>query len=302
MDEVNTTTNNSVSSSAHAISINDVGLNESDAEVAWVRRCLPIFIQPQVDVDNENELVKVYYRFERDDTFGHLNCKLCIILAGEASYNRSMEKRENLVATFFYRTFNRKTYKRTADINYMEFRYVVANSNMTVYSYSFSCRNVNLSPNAPIPWTSIASYDHGGSQSWSQGEKGNVCCWFSLMHHYKIDSPFAEWTKDRNNSGVRPHIYLNTCNHMIGEKDNNPKLEKHFWIDYSFQEGDAEDALKFAVDHIPTKWNLYSIVCFWKATNGGAWCDRLISNNKLTHSRDSSYMAIPVPAKSQDLQ
>jgi hypothetical protein len=121
------------SSSKVAIAVNNVGTmygsSASDAEVSWMRRCLPIIIQPQVDVDNGNQLVKIFYRFERDPTSTQLHCKICIVFAGEASYNRIVESRENLIATFFYRTFNRKTYKRTADINYMEFRCVQSYSN-----------------------------------------------------------------------------------------------------------------------------------------------------------------------------
>jgi hypothetical protein len=97
----------------------------SDAEVAWLRRCLPIFVQPDVDIKNRNDLVKVFVRFERDGHSGHLLCKLCVVFAGESSYNRAQEGIENSLATLCYRTFNRRTYKRTADINYMEFRSVV---------------------------------------------------------------------------------------------------------------------------------------------------------------------------------
>jgi hypothetical protein len=97
----------------------------SAAELAWLRRCLPIFVQPEVDVANGNGLVKVFFRFERDDMTGRLDCKLCVVLAGEASYNRVWATRENLFATLMYRTFNRRTYKRTADINYMDFRCVL---------------------------------------------------------------------------------------------------------------------------------------------------------------------------------
>lgn len=96
----------------------------SSAEIAWLRRCLPIFVQPEVDIKNCNELVKTFFRFERDDQSGRLICKLCIVFAGESSYNRAQEEIENTLATFCYRTFNRRTYKRTADINYLEFRYI----------------------------------------------------------------------------------------------------------------------------------------------------------------------------------
>ncbi|KAJ0408707.1 hypothetical protein P43SY_001931 [Pythium insidiosum] len=223
------------------------------AELSWLRRCLPVFVQPEVDVANGNGLVKVFFRFERQADTGRLDCKLCVVFAGEASYNRVREERENVLATFFYRTFNRRTYKRTADINYMEFR------------------GVDLAPDAETPWESIFSFDHGGEQRWAQGEKGDVCCWFSLMHHYRVDVAFNAWRLD---AAARPLVFLNTCNHMIGERDNNPRLLKREWRDYACQEGDADDAFAYVVDHVPTKCNLYSLVCCWRARNGGGCCDR----------------------------
>ncbi|KAL7686532.1 hypothetical protein Plhal304r1_c026g0087311 [Plasmopara halstedii] len=231
-----------------------LGANDSNAEIAWLRRCLPIFVQPDVDIKNRNDLVKIFFRFERDDRSGHLNCKLCIVFAGESSYNRKHEKRENSLATFCYRTYNRRTYKRTADINYMEFR------------------NVDLNPAADVPWVSIYSQDHGGNQQWAQGEKKNIGNWFSLMHHYQVELERSAWKLHPQTH--RPYVYLNTCNHMIGEKDNNPTLSKFDWIDYPFQQGDDGDAFHYVVDHVPTKCNLYSYCLFWRARNGGGWCDR----------------------------
>eukprot|EP00644_Phytophthora_capsici_P001042 jgi/Phyca11/535918/estExt2_fgenesh1_pg.C_PHYCAscaffold_430073 len=194
-----------------AVSTSSVHLdtNATSAEVGWLRRCLPIFVQPDVDIKNHNDLVKVFFRFERNDETGHLVCKLCIVFAGESSYNRVQEEIENSLATLCYRTFNRRTYKRTADINYMEFR------------------NVNLNPDAAVPWASIFSTDHGGKQQWAQGEKKNLGNWFSLMHHYNAEIAHSDWKLHPQTH--RPYIYLNTCNHMIGEKDNNPKLsdKKH---------------------------------------------------------------------------
>ncbi|TMW66546.1 hypothetical protein Poli38472_004311 [Pythium oligandrum] len=246
----------------------------TEAELAWMRRCLPIFVQPKVDITNGNQLVKVFFRFEREESSARLDCKLCIVFAGESSYNRVYEHSENFVATLFYRTFNRRTYKRTADINYMEFH------------------NVDLSPDSAMPWESIFSCDYGGEQKWAQGEKANICCWFSLMHHYRVDVPYEEWKRD----GARPFVYLNTCNHMIGEHDNNPQMAKYDWTEYAFQEGDADDAFLYVVDHVPTKCNLYSYVCFWKAHNGGGCCDRHHTNS-VSRSGKSIYVKAPETSK-----
>ncbi|KAF4315463.1 hypothetical protein BBO99_00003902 [Phytophthora kernoviae] len=250
--------------------------NATDAEIAWLRRCLPIFVQPDVDIKNRNGLVKVFFRFERDDQSGQLVCKLCVVFAGESSYNRTQEEIENSLATMCYRTFNRRTYKRTADINYMEFR------------------NVDLSLNAATPWATIFSQDHGGSQQWAQGAKRNVGNWFSLMHHYCEEVPYTDWQIHPQTH--RPYIFLNTCNHMVGQQDNNPSLSKFNWIDYPFQNGGDDDAFTYVVDHVPTKCNLYSYFCFWRARNGGGFCDRHPGGKAVSRDGKSIFLKYPSTA------
>jgi hypothetical protein len=66
---------------------------------------------------------------------------------------------------------------------------------------------------------------------------------------------------------------------MIGEHDNNPTMEKHEWINYPFQEGNANDALFWVKEHIPTKENLYSYCCCCFARNGGGCFDRHVIYN-----------------------
>lgn len=146
---------------------------------------------------------------------------------------------------------------------------------------------MNLDPTSATPWGSVFSQDHGGEQQWSQGAKKNVGDWFSLMHHYRAEVSFADWKTCADSH--RPFVYLNTCNHMIGERDNNARLEKHEWVEYPFEEGDAQDAFQYVVAHIPTKFNLYSYLCFWSARNGGGCCDRHHAG-KVTRSGGSIYV------------
>lgn len=148
-------------------------------------------------------------------------------------------------------------------------------------------RNVNLDPTSATPWSSVFSQDHGGEQQWAQGAKKNVGGWFSLMHHYRAEVAFADW--EMCGDSHRPFVYLNTCNHMIGERDNNARLKKHEWVEYPFEEGDAEVAFQYVVAHIPTKFNLYSYLCFWSARNGGGCCDRHHAG-KVTRSGGSIYV------------
>jgi hypothetical protein len=107
------------------------------------------------------------------------------------------------------------------------------------------------------------------------------------MHHYSVEVPYEEWKIEDHSH--RPYVYINTSNHLIGEKDNNPQLEKHEWFDYAFEAGDDTDALHYALEHVPTKFNLYSYVCFWKAKNGGRWCDRH-QTGELTRTGQSIYI------------
>lgn len=153
------------------------------------------------------------------------------------------------------------------------------------------CRNVDLDPKAAVPWATIYSQDHGGKQQWAQGEKKNLGNWFSLMHHYHAEVAYADWKLHPQTH--RPYIYLNTCNHMIGEKDNNPKLSKFNWIDYPFQQGDGDDAFRYVVGHVPTKCNLYSYFCFWRARNGGGWCDRHPGGKSVSRDGKSIYVKYP---------
>lgn len=139
-----------------------------------------------------------------------------------------------------------------------------------LYVYVYS--GVDLDPRAAEPWRSVFTTDHGGEQQWSQGAKRNVGDWFSLMHHYRAEVPRAEWQLQPGTQ--RPLVFLNTCNHMIGQVDNNPRMAKFQWLDYPFEAGDPDAAFSYVVDHVPTKCNLYSYLCFWSARNGGGCCDR----------------------------
>lgn len=48
-------------------------------------------------------------------------CELSLVYDGEASYQYSNPLSYNRVATFFYRSFNFRTYNRTADVDRLVF-------------------------------------------------------------------------------------------------------------------------------------------------------------------------------------
>eukprot|EP00899_Mesostigma_viride_P005822 jgi/Mesvir1/15240/Mv06465-RA.1 len=110
-----------------------------------------------------------------------------------------------------------------------------------------------------VPWRELFSRDSAGEQTWSQGDRGNLGSWVSLYKHYRRSVPYAEWDKD----GHRPRVYLNTSNHLMGEKDNNPGIQpKYEWREYAVESGDFHRARWFARTHVKAKANLYSWMVF----------------------------------------
>lgn len=228
-------------------------------EIDWLKRCLPVIVQPQVDIKNQNQLIRIFYKFGIDEQKGQCICRICMIYASESSYSCKDQNVMNPIATFLYRSYNRKAYQRTADINYLEYR------------------GVDLDPNSPRPWQTIFTTDYSGKQKWSNGDGGNILLWFSLMRHYKVDIPFGSWKKYQET--FRPYLYLNTCNHLCGEEDNNLELEKYLWVNYAVQDGGAQAAHNFSQHHVPTKWNFYSLCLFCFAKNGRGCFDQTKQNN-----------------------
>lgn len=118
-----------------------------------------------------------------------------------------------------------------------------------------------------------------------------------MMHHYKADIHYKSWKKGTSQSH-RPIVFLNTCNHLIGEYDINVSLTKFEWSDYPIAPGNFEGANAYAKMHIPTKCNLYSLTFFWKTRNGGKFAGRR-RVRWITKAGDSIYMFDPT--LSQDL-
>jgi len=260
-------------------------------QLLWLRRCLPVFAQPEQDVRNGYGLQAVFVKFVGDE------CHVSHIYKGEASYDRWFPTCTNPLGTFLYRSFNYWTFRRTADIDDLVFR------------------GVDLNPDSDKPWASIWTLDHAGSQTWSQGRKFNCLC-YSFVHHYQEDVPFHSWSTyrepvvcsatpspvpsdseshkcysptcfssdihlsaspvhsllspplDRDTSSSRLHstrkscrplLYLNTMNHLIHPEDGNPSMTKNFWHTYPLFSGGRQEAEAYARAHVPHKWNLFSL-------------------------------------------
>eukprot|EP00850_Spirogloea_muscicola_P005135 SM000023S07591 [mRNA] locus=s23:340572:341806:+ [translate_table: standard] len=168
------------------------------------------------------------------------------LLQGEASYSRTDPYHVNHFATLFYMSFNRLVFGRTADLDYV------------------TLTDVRLHETAAggQPWRSLRTRDHAGTQTWSQGNKGNLLNWLSLFYHYQEDIPYDVCQK----MGDRPIIYINTANHLMGERNNNPGLPLQLWSDYVIMDGGVEEAEAFARNHIPQKpvlWAPWHGSCGW---------------------------------------
>ena len=48
-------------------------------ERAWLARCAPIFMQPEVDVRKGNGIVKLFFQFKHERE-GRLDCDLVVVL------------------------------------------------------------------------------------------------------------------------------------------------------------------------------------------------------------------------------
>lgn len=185
----------------------------------------------------------------------------------------------NRFGTWLYRSFNYFSYGRTADIDDLTFK------------------GISFDPDASDLWQSIHTSDHCGNQTWSQGSKTDFCTFYSLMHHYNADvarselelaSPaevvkaleqganvheplhFHDWKKGHNlySASVteekapgawfqRPILYLNTQNHLWGQRDLNPRLSKRMWYNYPVFFGNRADAEVYAQKHVPVKSNFF---------------------------------------------
>ena len=195
----------------------------------WVKACAPIFVQPRIDVQ-KNPLLAVFFDFQV-----HGSCEVILILAGESSYSSRHVCHENRIATIFYRSHNYRTYGRTCDVNYLEYQGVSLNQQ---------------------DWSHLFTTDYSGQQTWAHGHRGHIPWWFTLMRHYRATVPLGEW-EYLSEFQSRPLVFMNTCNHLMSEKDTNPSLEKTLWIHYPCFLGTKADALKFAKDKVPTKAHLW---------------------------------------------
>ena len=125
-------------------------------------------------------------------------------MKGESAYSRTTFPQPNRLLSFFYMTFNRLKYKRTADVDTLVFHGVSdpmypAPSVSVVSSDSEDDTSSHL-------WTYVELIDYSGdTQTMRQGDKLNAFHMFSLVYHHNAYINYEVWEFQ----GTRPLVYLN---------------------------------------------------------------------------------------------
>ena len=100
--------------------------------------------------------------------------------------------------SFFYMTFNRMNYKRTADVDTIIYHGVdLSNEKQDTHSSK---------------WSYIELVDYSGdSQTMRKGDKLNMLSFFSLVYHHNAYINYDVWTIWKG----RPIVYLNISSSSI---------------------------------------------------------------------------------------
>ena len=102
--------------------------------------------------------------------------------------------------SFFYMTFNRLKYQRTADVDTLVYHGVPDLSPSNIKKMN------NEKNQLDSLWTYIELVDYSGdSQSMKRGDKLNMLNMFSLVYHHNAYLNYNVWTMEHG----RPIIYLN---------------------------------------------------------------------------------------------
>lgn len=157
-------------------------MDNSNKKAKWLEQCLPIVIQPTIDVKNGCGLVCAFAQFEEEnydpsfdmthnDKKSPLNCVVNLIFKGKANYFRSRPTRSNIIINLFKRSLAFMRYKHTTDIKQIKFI------------------NINLEADGPN-WESIQTKNGSKNQTWVNGDETGCS---SSFIPYEIDIKRDEW-------------------------------------------------------------------------------------------------------------
>ena len=173
---------------------------------------------------------------------------------------------------------NFRTYNRTADVNRLVFEGIELSADAARQPQPQQPQQ------PPRLWSELFSTDYPREQTWSRGDKGSCCCWFSLMSHYNARIPESAWQRGSptaaaaappsSGGGVRgdedrPVVWLATSNHMMAERNLNSHINfPGGWRAWSMEDydphlGTRACAEAWAQSEVPVKTNFFSCCC-WK--------------------------------------
>ena len=125
-------------------------------------------------------------------------------MKGESAYSRTTSPQPNRLLSFFYMTFNRLKYKRTADVDTLVFHGVNDPADPTP-SLSVASSDSEDDASSHL-WSYVELIDYSGdTQTMRQGDKFNAFHMFSLVYHHNAYINYEVWEFQ----GKRPLVYLN---------------------------------------------------------------------------------------------
>ena len=138
----------------------------------WLQRNAPILLQPTVDITKANNpFLCLFYHFNTTNT----TCVLSLVYEGESSYEVHTPTTVNRFGSLCYRSYNYRTYHRTADIDHLAY-------------HQCNIQQQQQSPGSVVAdWEVLHTTDFSGVQSWSKGSKSQFGYYYSLMHHYDLE-------------------------------------------------------------------------------------------------------------------
>ena len=129
---------------------------------------------------------------------------------GESAYSRTTSPQPNRLLSFFYMTFNRLKYKRTADVDTLVF-HGVSDPMYPAPSVSVVSSDSEDESSSHL-WTYVELIDYSGdTQTMRQGDKFNALHMFSLVYHHNAYINYEVWEFQ----GKRPLVYLNISTIII---------------------------------------------------------------------------------------
>ncbi len=179
-------------------------------ETEGYTKTLPIFLLPEIDIKNGNELVAVFISKRQKNELS-----ITVIFKDE--------DHPSAITDFLYDIYRRFKYHRTMDVETFYYRYPEKNDK-----------------GIPIP---KSIYFHG---TYSKNQIFSP----KSVKHYTADIPFESFLKSKNplckkkkidTLFPRPLIFINTWNHMFGERNNNLNLKLVTIANYPVYYGNRED-------------------------------------------------------------